>query len=70
MGFAAVCRAFGGLISMRKRKSEGGDNVLHVGATGQSYPFAYKENGKLTGFDVDVMEAVAKNQHETGLEAA
>lgn len=36
------------------------DNVLHVGATGQSYPFAYKENGKLTGFDVEVMEAVAK----------
>ena len=52
------------------KESEGGDNVLHVGATGQSYPFAYKENGKLTGFDVDVMEAVAKNQHETGLEAA
>lgn len=42
------------------KESEGGDNVLHVGATGQSYPFAYKENGKLTGFDVDVMEAVAK----------
>ncbi|MGY5389418.1 transporter substrate-binding domain-containing protein [Bacillus spizizenii] len=36
------------------------DNVLHVGATGQSYPFAYKEDGKLTGFDVEVMEAVAK----------
>lgn len=36
------------------------NNVLHVGATGQSYPFAYKENGKLTGFDVDVMTAVAK----------
>jgi hypothetical protein len=84
MGFAAVCRAFGGLISMRNvkagqlavfficerialsrgadmqyviaafaffsaallavlsacgngKESEGGDNVLHVGATGQSY---------------------------------
>lgn len=36
------------------------DKVLHVGATGQSYPFAYKENGKLTGFDVEVMTAVAK----------
>lgn len=40
-------------------KSKEDDNVLHVGATGQSYPFAYKENGKLTGFDVEVMEAVA-----------
>lgn len=71
MGFAAVCRALAVLTACGNGKeSEGGDNVLHVGATGQSYPFAYKENGKLTGFDVDVMEAVAKNQHETGLEAA
>lgn len=41
------------------------DKVLHVGATGQSYPFAYKEDGKLTGFDVEVMEAVAKTRYET-----
>ncbi|MCS7464586.1 amino acid ABC transporter substrate-binding protein [Paenibacillus doosanensis] len=34
--------------------------VLRVGATGQSYPYAYKEDDKLQGFDVEVVEAVAK----------
>ena len=42
-------------------QSEGKDEkVLKVGATGQSYPFAYKDNGKLVGFDVEVTEAIAK----------
>ncbi|MEJ9314815.1 amino acid ABC transporter substrate-binding protein [Priestia megaterium] len=36
------------------------EKVLHVGATGQSYPFAYKEGDKLTGFDVEVTERIAK----------
>jgi putative S-methylcysteine transport system substrate-binding protein len=35
--------------------------VIKVGATGQSYPNAYQENGKLVGFDVEVIETVAKN---------
>lgn len=35
------------------------EKVLRVGATGQSYPFAYKEGEKLQGFDVDVAEAIA-----------
>lgn len=41
--------------------ADGGDEakVLHVGATGQSYPFAYKEGDKLQGFDVEVIEHVA-----------
>lgn len=36
------------------------DNVFYVGVIGQSYLFVYKENGKLIGFDVEVMEVVVK----------
>ena len=32
-----------------------------MGATGQSYPNAYQENEKLVGFDVEVIETIAKN---------
>nr|WP_106782326.1 amino acid ABC transporter substrate-binding protein [Lysinibacillus timonensis] len=35
--------------------------VIRVGATGQSYPNSYKENDKLVGFDVEVLETVANN---------
>ncbi|CAG7652102.1 amino acid ABC transporter substrate-binding protein [Paenibacillus allorhizosphaerae] len=35
------------------------DKVLRIGATGQSYPFAYKEADKLQGFDVEVVETIA-----------
>lgn len=35
--------------------------VLQVGATGQSYPYAYKEKGELTGFDVELIETIADN---------
>jgi putative amino-acid transport system substrate-binding protein len=35
------------------------DKVLRVGATGQSYPFAYKEADKLQGFDVETVETIA-----------
>lgn len=35
--------------------------VIRVGATGQSYPNSYKEDDKLVGFDVEVMEKVAAN---------
>lgn len=35
--------------------------VIRVGATGQSYPNSYKENDKLVGFDVEVLEIAAAN---------
>ncbi|PTM56560.1 amino acid ABC transporter substrate-binding protein (PAAT family) [Desmospora activa DSM 45169] len=41
------------------QSASGDEKVLRVGATGQSYPFAYKEGEELKGFDVEVMEAVA-----------
>ncbi|CAM5211625.1 Amino acid ABC transporter substrate-binding protein (PAAT family) OS=Ureibacillus acetophenoni OX=614649 GN=SAMN05877842_11923 PE=4 SV=1 [Ureibacillus acetophenoni] len=35
--------------------------VIRAGATGQSYPNSYKENDKLVGFDVEVLETAAAN---------
>jgi len=37
------------------------EKVLRVGATGQSYPNAYREGEELVGFDVEVIETVAEN---------
>lgn len=36
------------------------EKILKVGATGTSYPSAFKQDGKLVGFDVEVAETVAK----------
>lgn len=41
--------------------STGDDKVIRAAATGQSYPNAYKDGDKLTGFDIDVLETIAKN---------
>lgn len=41
--------------------NSGGEKVLRVGATGQSYPNSYKEGDKLVGFDVEVIEKIADN---------
>ncbi|MFK9094450.1 amino acid ABC transporter substrate-binding protein [Bacillus salipaludis] len=35
--------------------------VIRAGSTAQSYPNGYEENGKLVGFDVEVLEKVAAN---------
>jgi len=37
------------------------EKILKVGATGQSYPNAYKDGDKLVGYDVEVIETIAKN---------
>ena len=37
------------------------EKTLKVGSTGQSFPNGYKDNGKLTGFDVELTELIAKN---------
>ncbi|MBN9631088.1 MAG: amino acid ABC transporter substrate-binding protein, partial [Actinobacteria bacterium] len=34
--------------------------VLSVGTTTDSKPNAYRDNGKMTGFDIDLVEAIAK----------
>ncbi|ENZ0348285.1 amino acid ABC transporter substrate-binding protein [Morganella morganii] len=34
---------------------------LRIGATGLSFPSAYKKDGKLTGFDVELAETIAKD---------
>lgn len=44
------------------QKSAAGDQpVLRIGTTGQSYPGSYKEDGKLVGYDVDVVREMAKD---------
>lgn len=40
---------------------EGKTKTLKVGTTSQSYPNSFEENGKLVGYDVEVMEKVAKS---------
>ena len=37
------------------------EKILRVGATGQSYPVSYRTGDKLVGFDVEVLETIAKN---------
>lgn len=34
---------------------------IRIGATGLSFPSAYKKDGKLTGFDVEIAETIAKD---------
>lgn len=41
-------------------KADDKQEVLTVGVTGTSFPTAYKSDNKLTGFDVDVIQAAAK----------
>lgn len=47
--------------------SGGGDSSdeLRAGSTGQSYPNSYQEGGKLIGFDVEVIEALAEKLGRT-----
>lgn len=42
-------------------KKVASEKVLKVGATGQSYPVSYRVGDKLVGFDVEVLETIAKN---------
>lgn len=44
--------------SSNSRASE--SKTITVGTTAQTYPNSYKKNDKLTGFDIDVTNAVAK----------
>jgi arginine/lysine/histidine transporter system substrate-binding protein len=40
-------------------KTDGNSNILIVGTSGDFPPFTYVENGKLVGFDVDLVEEIA-----------
>lgn len=39
----------------------GSGGTIRAGSTGQSFPNSYQEKGKLIGYDVEVLEAIAKN---------
>ncbi|ACS84034.1 amino acid ABC transporter substrate-binding protein [Musicola paradisiaca] len=53
--------AFAAALLMAGCDSQKDDKVLRVGATGQSYPSAFKQDNKLVGFDVEVTETIAKD---------
>ena len=44
-----------------QEKDAAAGEVIRVGATGQSYPSAFKQDNKLVGFDVEVAETIAKD---------
>lgn len=46
--------------SQDKKEAKDSAKVLRAGATFQSYPNSYVDNGKLTGYDVEVFETVAQ----------
>ncbi|MDD6318239.1 MAG: transporter substrate-binding domain-containing protein, partial [Succinatimonas hippei] len=37
------------------------DKVLHVGCEGAFAPFTYIDNGKITGFDIDLIRELGKD---------
>lgn len=43
----------------------GGSDAIRAGSTGQSYPNSYQEEGKLIGFDVEVIETIAEKLGRT-----
>jgi putative S-methylcysteine transport system substrate-binding protein len=54
-GFAAFSLALS-----QSTFAAGDDNIIRAGTSGDYAPFTYKEKGVVTGFDVAVLEAVAK----------
>ncbi|WP_410015493.1 amino acid ABC transporter substrate-binding protein [Sodalis sp. C49] len=54
------------LLSGCDKPGDGGSSdakAIRVGATGLSFPTAYKKDGKLVGFDVELTEQIAKDLH-------
>lgn len=49
------------LLTACGNSDEADSKIIKIGATGQSYPNAYKEDDKLVGFDVEVIETIANN---------
>lgn len=49
------------ILSACGNNDEAENKTIKIGSTGQSYPNGYKEGDKLVGFDVEVMETIAKN---------
>lgn len=58
---AVVLFACGNNDETGDNKSADEEKVIKIGATGQSFPNAYQEDGKLVGFDVEVAETIAGN---------
>ena len=50
-----------GCGSSEKKAAPSPEKIIRAGCTGVSYPDSFKENGKLTGYDVEILELAAKN---------
>ena len=66
ISFFAVTIFAAGLIAGcggggEKKASPAPEKIIKAGCTGVSYPDSFKENGKLTGYDVEILELAAKN---------
>ena len=65
ISFFAVTIFAAGLIAGcggggEKKASPAPEKIIKAGCTGVSYPDSFKENGKLTGYDVEILELAAK----------
>lgn len=66
VGSIAIILVGGSLVACGQQKKESTTSskkastpqVLHVGTSGVSKPFSYRDNGKLTGYDVEVVKAL------------
>ncbi len=56
-----VAGLIAGCGSSEKKAAPSPEKVIRAGCTGVSYPDSFKENGKLTGYDVEILELAAKN---------
>ena len=66
ISFFAVTIFAAGLIAGcggggEKKASPAPEKIIKAGCTGVSYADSFKENGKLTGYDVEILELAAKN---------
>ncbi|WP_067697407.1 amino acid ABC transporter substrate-binding protein [Nocardia jejuensis] len=58
--FAAVLAVVAATAALTACSSNDDPNVLKVGTEGTYSPFSYQENGALTGYDIEVVEAIGE----------
>jgi glutamine transport system substrate-binding protein len=60
--FGLLLTACGSSKSTSSKKSGDGDNTILVGADTTFPPFESEKDGKITGFDIDMINAIAKEE--------
>lgn len=56
----AIVVVVGGTLLFKKSSAQSSNKTIEIATAGTIFPNAYKQNGKLTGYDVQVAEAAAK----------